>query len=574
MEQVKLTRRSFVAGATAAGALAALSLTGCGGGSSEKKDDGAKSDGTAKGGGTIVAACSYKNANYNPIGASSALMLPAIQHCLEGLYELNYFSGKTEAALAAGEPTKVSDTEYEVALRQGAKYSDGTEVTADDVVAVVEANKANATYKDMLSFIDEVTAKDASTVSFKLAYPSVDSDSLLKERLSLCRVFPASEITKESMPTPPIGSGAWAFGECNGEDGGELNFTPNANYNGAKPANADAMQWLVRVDNTARVTALQEGTAVAGENIPFANSDQLVNAGVTVDSVSSYGIGFLMFNCQKAPFNDKRVRQAFFYAIDYDKLISNQLGGQAETLTSYLPKDNPAYHEASTVYKYDPEKAKSLLKEAGQENLSFTLLVIDNWIKDLAAQIQQDLQAVGLTCTLDVQAAPYPSLAAKEDNSVLDYDVFLAPGDVSCFGTNADVHLAWFYGENTDWCQGRTCWAKAGDGKCTEFNQYLDEARRATDAGARQEAYNKCFDIIAEEVPLYPLFHKKVVTGYSVLPGRKAQVSSPDSLLCIARKPASPRRAFLLHNNRETRKAGKRNYPGCIAIERGREGFA
>ena len=50
MEQVKLTRRSFVAGATAAGALAALSLTGCGGGSSEKKDDGAKSDGTAKGG--------------------------------------------------------------------------------------------------------------------------------------------------------------------------------------------------------------------------------------------------------------------------------------------------------------------------------------------------------------------------------------------------------------------------------------------------------------------------------------------------------------------------------------------
>lgn len=242
MEQVKLTRRSFVAGATAAGALAALSLTGCGGGSSEKKDDGAKSDGTAKGGGTIVAACSYKNANYNPIGASSALMLPAIQHCLEGLYELNYFSGKTEAALAAGEPTKVSDTEYEVALRQGAKYSDGTEVTADDVVAVVEANKANATYKDMLSFIDEVTAKDASTVSFKLAYPSVDSDSLLKERLSLCRVFPASEITKESMPTPPIGSGAWAFGECNGEDGGELNFTPNANYNGAKPANADAMQ--------------------------------------------------------------------------------------------------------------------------------------------------------------------------------------------------------------------------------------------------------------------------------------------------------------------------------------------
>ena len=77
MEQVKLTRRSFVAGATAAGALAALSLTGCGGGSSEKKDDGAKSDGTAKGGGSfavidmgddgnvtyVFAFCLHKNRN-------------------------------------------------------------------------------------------------------------------------------------------------------------------------------------------------------------------------------------------------------------------------------------------------------------------------------------------------------------------------------------------------------------------------------------------------------------------------------------------------------------------------------
>lgn len=511
-QQYSLSRRTFLAGSAVAAATAGLALSGCG--SSSSSEGGKPSGSAANTGGVITAACSYKNANYNPIGASSALMLPAIQHCLEGLYELDYFTGESNAALAAGEPVKVSETEYEVALRDGATFSNGEAVTAADVVAVIEANKANATYKDMLSFIDTVAAKDDATVSFTLAYPFVDSDKQLKERLSLCRVFPAAEITKETMTTPPTGSGAWAFGECNGEDGGELNFVPNPKYNGPKPASADAMQWLVRVDNTARVTALQEGTAIAGENIPFSNIDQLVGAGVTVDSVDSYGIGFLMFNCQKEPFNDKRVRQAFHYAIDYDKLIKNQLGGNAETLTSYLPKDNPAYHEASTVYKYDPEKAKALLKEAGQENLEVKLLVIDNWIKDLSAQIQQDLQAVGMNVTLDVQAAPYPTMAASKTDEILPFDVFLAPGDVSCFGTNADVHLAWFYGENTDWCQGRSCWAKAGDGKCQEFNEYLDQARKATDAKTRQEAYNKCFDIISEEVPLYPLFHKKVVTGY------------------------------------------------------------
>ena len=58
--------------------------------------------------------------------------------------------------------------------------SNGEAVTAADVVAVIEANKANATYKDMLSFIETVAAKDDATVSFTLAYPFVDSDKQLK----------------------------------------------------------------------------------------------------------------------------------------------------------------------------------------------------------------------------------------------------------------------------------------------------------------------------------------------------------------------------------------------------------
>ena len=317
------------------------------------------------------------------------------------------------------------------------------------------------------------------------------------------------------MTTPPTGSGAWAFGECNGEDGGELNFRPQPQVQRPEAGFRDAMQWLVRVDNTARVTALQEGTAIAGENIPFSNIDQLVGAGVTVDSVDSYGIGFLMFNCQKEPFNDKRVRQAFHYAIDYDKLIKNQLGGNAETLTSYLPKDNPAYHEASTVYKYDPEKAKALLKEAGQENLEVKLLVIDNWIKDLSAQIQQDLQAVGMNVTLDVQAAPYPTMAASNDRR--DPALRRVPGPRRRLLLRHERRRASglvLRREHRLVPGARSCWAKAGDGKCQEFNEYLDQARKATDAKTRQEAYNKCFDIISEEVPLYPLFHKKVVTGY------------------------------------------------------------
>ena len=74
---------------------------------------------------------------------------------------------------------QVSDTEYEVALRDGAKFSDGTDVTTADVVNAFEKNMADATYGAFLEFIDTVSAKDDKTVSFTLKYPF---DSLLKGR--------------------------------------------------------------------------------------------------------------------------------------------------------------------------------------------------------------------------------------------------------------------------------------------------------------------------------------------------------------------------------------------------------
>ena len=71
-------------------------------------------------------------------------MLAATWHVFEGLYELDLHDYSTYNALAAGDaPVKVSDTEYEVTLRDGAKFSDGTDVTAGDVVNAFELNMAD-----------------------------------------------------------------------------------------------------------------------------------------------------------------------------------------------------------------------------------------------------------------------------------------------------------------------------------------------------------------------------------------------------------------------------------------------
>lgn len=493
MSNLSLSRRSFVAGAAAAAGALAMADFGFGGVQAAKAE-----------GGTITAACAYQSTNYSPIGCSSALMLGATWHVFEGLYELDLHDYTTYAALAAGDPVEVSETEYEVTLRDGAKFSDGTDVVADDVVNAFELNMADGTYGAFLEFIEAVEKKDDTTVTFKLKYPFA---ALLKDRLSVVKVFPAS-MTPEDLAKAPVGTGPWMYVEINGEDGGYIDFAPNPNYNGQFPAQADAMHWDVLLDGTARTTTLQEGTSMVAENIPDANAELLMGSGATVDYVQGFSLPFLMFNTKKAPFDDNRVRQAFFYAIDVEKLIMNAMTGHATAIKSFLPEYHKNFHEASTVYTYDPEKAKSLLAEAGCENIDVTLLVNNNWVSDLSAQIKNDLDAVGINTTLQVEAIQWASLA--ESDEILLYDVMLTPGDPTCFGNDPDLLMTWWYGNNV-WTQGRSCWNYTEE--WAQLQDLLQQAREAT-GDDQQELWNQCFDLLAEQVPLYPLFHRQLATGY------------------------------------------------------------
>ncbi len=500
-----LDRRTFVAGGAVAAATVGLGLYGCGGGDdTAATTDGA--EGAAVEGGALTGACAYTSTNCNPIGNSSALMIAATWHVFEGLYDLDLHTYKTYNALAADEPVKVSDVEYEVTLREGAKFSDGTDVTAADVVNAFEKNMADSTYGAFLDFIEAVAAKDDTTVTFTLKYPF---ESLLKGRLSVVKVFPASA-TEEDLKTMPIGSGPWKYVAINGDDGGTIEFVPNENYNGPMKATADTMSWNILLDDTARTTALQEASVQVMENVPDANADQLSAAGATVEYVPGFNQAFLMFNTKKAPFNDNRVRQAFFYAIDTEKLISNQMAGHADLVEGFLPKTHANFHKASTVYTYDPEKAKALLAEAGVENLEFTMVTNNNWVKGLAAQIQNDLEAVGIKMTNAEQKINWSEFAAPEDGGTLEYDVMLTPGDPTCFGNDPDLLMSWWYADNI-WTQGRSCWK--GTEEWTQLQELMQEAREAT-GDEQQELWNQCFDILADQVPLYPLFHRQVATGY------------------------------------------------------------
>lgn len=510
---VNLTRRSFLATSALAGSIAAMSLYGCSAGN--QKSAGNQNASKAKSSlpsDEIIAALAYSSTNYNPVGNSSALMISAGWHVFEGLYEIDFHDFKTYNALAAGDPVKVDELTYVITLREGAKFSDGTDVTSADVVNAFEKNIANKLYSGLLPFLKRgsVVAKDEKTVTISLEYPF---ENLLKGRLSLVKIFPAA-LTDEALATLPVGTGPWKYNSINGAPGGAIEFLPNEHYNGQYKATCKKMTWKVLVNETERTSAITDGSVLAIESVPSNNSAQVAKAGAMVEDIPSFELPFLMFNCKKPPFDNYKVRQALFYAIDVDKLIQNTMDDHASSVTCFLPETYANYKRAKTVYTYDPDKAKQLLQESGQENLSLVLRTNSNWVKSLAAPIIEDWKAVGISVTNQEVAddAMFKDLSIEAaQTGILPFDVLLSPGDPTCFGNDTDLLLSWWY-DTPEWINGRTCWGDTPE--CATLKLLLQQAREASDIKKQQDIWSKCFDIVAEQIPLYPLFHKEVSTAY------------------------------------------------------------
>lgn len=516
-----LTRRAFVAGTAALAAGGALTLAGCsveqpiepGPAPADPADDNAPTEPVAAQSGvarTLTAAVAYEGSDPNPIGTSSGVFLAAGWHVFEGLYELNMHTYRAECGLAADAPVQIDDLEYEVTLREDTVFSDGSPLTSADVVNAFERNGESDLYGAFLSFITAVSAPDERTVHFKLNAPM---GSVLQERLALVRVFPAT-ITDEELASKPVGSGPWCYETINAADGGRISFTANHRYTGPWPATCERMEWSVLLDDTRRTDELIDKDVMVMEAAPVVRAEELADAGATVEWAPGFNLPFLMFNCEKPPFDDVRVRQALLYAIDVDSLIGTYMAGHARAATSLLPDYFRHYHRAATVYSYDPEKARKLLAEAGVDELALTLRANDNWVSTLAPAIAEDWKAVGVTAEvvlLDTTALFADLSTEPEPGTLLPFDVVLSPGDPSCFGNDADLIISWWYGDNV-WTRARSRWATTP--AFAEMAELLAEARSKTSEDEQQPLWNQCFDIIAAEVPLYPLFHRETATAW------------------------------------------------------------
>ena len=495
-------RKHFATGAAMAAA-ATMVLTACGGGSSTSPSTSSSSSDSGAPKGTITVGSAYETTDYSPI-TTSALGMGANWQVLEGLYRFDMSDYSVSPALAAGDPVKVSDTEYEIALRDGAKFSDGTDVKAADVVSSYERTTGDKSiFRQFFTFVDSVSAKDDKTVTVKLKYPF----SNLKERFVNVHVVP-SGMSEDALKAKPVGTGPYKYEAISAT---EITAVPNEHYNGKTPAKAATLKWSALKDDAARLSAALGGSIDVMEAVPAAAQDQLKAAGWNVEAKPGYGNPFMMFNTQKAPFNKPEVRRAFLKAIDKQKLISSALNGQAVEAKSFLPEANPAYKKPATDLSYDKDAAKKLLADAGASDMTVNLVTTDHpWVLSLVPQIKSDLEALGLKVNHQQMASSaLYSTVTDVDNPT--YDVVLAPGDPSVFGVDPGIIVSWWNGDNV-WTKKRDGWQVSDPESFKKLQGLMDEAVQL-DGDAAKAKWGEVQDLLAEQTVIYPLVFRNMITA-------------------------------------------------------------
>ena len=495
-------RKHFATGAAMAAA-ATMVLTACGGGSSTSPSTSSGSSDSGAPKGTINVGSAYETTDFSPI-TTSALGMGANWQVLEGLYRFDMSDYSVSPALAAGDPVKVSDTEYEIALRDGAKFSDGTDVKAADVVSSYERTTGDKSiFRQFFTFVDSVSAKDDKTVTVKLKYPF----SNLKERFVNVHVVPSS-MSEDALKAKPVGTGPYKYEAISAT---EITAVPNEHYNGKTPAKAATLKWSALKDDAARLSAALGGSIDVMEAVPAAAQDQLKAAGWNVEAKPGYGNPFMMFNTQKAPFDKPEVRRAFIKAIDKQKLISSALNGQAVEAKSFLPEANPAYKKPATDLSYDKDAAKKALDAAGVSGKEINLVTTDHpWVLSLVPQIKSDLEALGLKVNHQ-QMASSALYSTVTDVDKPDYDIVIAPGDPSVFGVDPGIIISWWNGDNV-WTKKRDGWQVSDPESFKKLQTIMDEAVQL-EGSAAKEKWGEAQDLLAEQSVIYPLAFRNMITA-------------------------------------------------------------
>jgi len=285
----------------------------------------------------------------------------------ETLFQVDY--DMKVVPLLAEKFEQPNDTTYLITLRKGVKFHNGEELTADDVkftfARVMDpATKSPRAYQltDAIESPDRIEAVDKSTVKITLKAPFGPFMDRLTAGALMILNKKAVDAAGEDYAHHPVGTGPFKYAEW--KTGEYAKVTRNDDYWGEK-AKLDQITFRPIPDANTRMAELESNGIDYLMQIPSEEVDRLQKDGkFDIQEVEAINISYLAYNTQKAPLNDVKLRQAISYAIDKQEINDTIYAGRGKVAISPLNPSNWAFNPNVEPYKYDPAKAKALLKES------------------------------------------------------------------------------------------------------------------------------------------------------------------------------------------------------------------
>lgn len=394
----------------------ALILAGCGGGSSDS-GSGSSGDSASKNKEELHVAISANPPSLDPQSINSNIVGGIGVHVYEPLFAMN---ADYEPTPVLAESYDVSDDGmvYTIKLRQGVKFHNGEEMTADDVVASMNrwievSAKANTLIGG--SVFEKV---DDYTVNLKVNQASSDIIMILASPIQAAAIYPAEVVesaTAEGI-SEYIGTGPYKVSEWKQDQYVKLeayeDYQPSegeaSGLAGEKQAATPTIYYDVVTDASTRIAGVQSGEYDIAEEIPLDNYEDLSSDNGLTLNVDRGGTLNLFLDTTEGVMANQTFRQAVLAAMNCDDIMLAAYGNPDlyELNASWSdPTDKQWGTDAGSEYynQQDTEKAKELLEEAGYNNEKVVLVTTQDYpeMYNATLVVQEELKQAGINAEVE-----------------------------------------------------------------------------------------------------------------------------------------------------------------------------
>lgn len=311
-------------------------------------------------------------------------------------------------------------TTFTFTLREGVTFSDGTPFTAEDAAFSIDRvqNHWTVGVARAMDVVESVEVTSPTELVVTLSHP--DALWLFKMTTRIGAMFSQAHV--DDLAIQAIGTGPFTVEPFSGAD--QITLTRHDGYWGTPSqlktivfkyfSDASAMNNALLTGDIQVITTVQTPQALA----QFESDDryQIING-------TTNGTVMMTINNMQPPLDDVRVRQAINYALDKDAILRAAWAGYGTVIGSHEVPTDPWFVDLADRYPHDVDKAKELLAEAGQEDLTLTLSVPTLPYAQAAAPIiVSQLAEAGIT--VDAESLTFPdNWLAQVFSDPYDYDL-------------------------------------------------------------------------------------------------------------------------------------------------------